>query len=284
MCLACRRCCCMPVSWHVGLHSTADAVPLTQAAGPSLTYGRVRRYVAYFKCNRQFIHQYPGLARHTRDIYHLPGARAAPTLPRSRASSDFAASHVMFAVMRRWRKRAQRSHEPRERGRYHSACDQASDQVHKSRDLGLRTQSAFSALQCLWSYHHWSWCTVCLSHGRDGAAPTCLHALCLNAWRWSGSARLWAGAGAGLWHEPLRACRAGLSRGERERVRRAGMAEAVDLYHIKTHYFTSHPKLNYYAIVPARSLAPSSLPAPLASAWRLRSRTACMSAIVLWMR
>jgi hypothetical protein len=62
------------------------------------------------------------------------------------------------------------------------------------------------------------------------------------------------------------------------------MAEAVDLYHIKTHYFTSHPKLNYYAIVPARSLAPSSLPAPLASAWRLRSRTACMSAIVLWMR
>ena len=31
---------------------------------------------------------------------------------------------------------------------------------------------------------------------------------------------------------------------------RAGMAEAVDLYHIKTHYFTAHPKLNYYAIVP----------------------------------
>ena len=30
----------------------------------------------------------------------------------------------------------------------------------------------------------------------------------------------------------------------------AGMAEAVDLYHIKMHYFTSHPKLNYYAIVP----------------------------------
>ncbi len=28
------------------------------------------------------------------------------------------------------------------------------------------------------------------------------------------------------------------------------MAEAVDLYHIKTHYFTSHPKLNYYAVVP----------------------------------
>ncbi len=52
---------------------------------------------------------------------------------------------------------------------------------------------------------------------------------------------------------------------------RAGMAEAVDLYHIKTHYFTSHPKLNYYAIVPVRPLAPSSLPRPLASAWRLRS-------------
>ena len=24
----------------------------------------------------------------------------------------------------------------------------------------------------------------------------------------------------------------------------------MDLYHIKTHYFTAHPKLNYYAVVP----------------------------------
>ena len=28
------------------------------------------------------------------------------------------------------------------------------------------------------------------------------------------------------------------------------MAASVNMYHIKTHYFTSHPKLNYYAIVP----------------------------------
>ncbi len=49
-----------------------------------------RRYVAYFKCNRQFIHQFPGLARHTRDVYHLPGARAAPALPCSQFSADLA--------------------------------------------------------------------------------------------------------------------------------------------------------------------------------------------------
>lgn len=28
------------------------------------------------------------------------------------------------------------------------------------------------------------------------------------------------------------------------------MAESVDIHHIKTHYFTSHPTLNHYAIVP----------------------------------
>ena len=33
------------------------------------------RYVVYFKCNRQCIHQFPNLARLTRDIYHTPGAR-----------------------------------------------------------------------------------------------------------------------------------------------------------------------------------------------------------------
>jgi len=29
-----------------------------------------------------------------------------------------------------------------------------------------------------------------------------------------------------------------------------GVKESVNMYHIKTHYFTSHPKLNYYAVVP----------------------------------
>jgi len=29
-----------------------------------------------------------------------------------------------------------------------------------------------------------------------------------------------------------------------------GIKESVDMWHIKTHYYTSHPKLNYYAIVP----------------------------------
>ena len=32
--------------------------------------------------------------------------------------------------------------------------------------------------------------------------------------------------------------------------RAAGVAASVNIDHIKTHYFTSHPKLNYYAIVP----------------------------------
>ncbi|KAG2426855.1 hypothetical protein HYH02_014708 [Chlamydomonas schloesseri] len=36
----------------------------------------------------------------------------------------------------------------------------------------------------------------------------------------------------------------------RELYQEPGMKPAVDMYHIKTHYFTSHPKLNYYAIVP----------------------------------
>lgn len=29
-----------------------------------------------------------------------------------------------------------------------------------------------------------------------------------------------------------------------------GITESVNMYHIKTHYYTSHPRLNYYAIVP----------------------------------
>ena len=30
----------------------------------------------------------------------------------------------------------------------------------------------------------------------------------------------------------------------------AGVAKSVMRYHFRTHYFTSHPTLNYYAIVP----------------------------------
>jgi putative glutathione S-transferase len=29
-----------------------------------------------------------------------------------------------------------------------------------------------------------------------------------------------------------------------------GIAPAVNMSHIKTHYFTSHPKLNCYAVIP----------------------------------
>ena len=30
----------------------------------------------------------------------------------------------------------------------------------------------------------------------------------------------------------------------------AGITESVNMQHIKMHYYTSHPKLNYYAVVP----------------------------------
>lgn len=29
-----------------------------------------------------------------------------------------------------------------------------------------------------------------------------------------------------------------------------GIKESINMYHIKTHYFTSHGRLNYYGIVP----------------------------------
>jgi glutathionyl-hydroquinone reductase len=29
-----------------------------------------------------------------------------------------------------------------------------------------------------------------------------------------------------------------------------GIKDSINMYHIKTHYFTSHPKLNWYGIVP----------------------------------
>jgi glutathionyl-hydroquinone reductase len=36
----------------------------------------------------------------------------------------------------------------------------------------------------------------------------------------------------------------------REMFQMPGVHESVNIWHIKTHYFTSHPKLNTYAIVP----------------------------------
>lgn len=33
----------------------------------------------------------------------------------------------------------------------------------------------------------------------------------------------------------------------------AGVSKSVNIRHIKVHYFSSHPKLNYYAIMPVGS-------------------------------
>jgi glutathionyl-hydroquinone reductase len=41
-----------------------------------------------------------------------------------------------------------------------------------------------------------------------------------------------------------------LSNYVRDLYQTKGIKESVDMWHIKTHYYTSHPKLNYYAIVP----------------------------------
>lgn len=41
-----------------------------------------------------------------------------------------------------------------------------------------------------------------------------------------------------------------LSQYVRDLYQTPGMAAAVNMAHIKTHYFTSHPVLNTYAIVP----------------------------------
>ena len=30
----------------------------------------------------------------------------------------------------------------------------------------------------------------------------------------------------------------------------AGISDSVNMQHIKMHYYTSHPKLNYYAVIP----------------------------------
>ena len=32
--------------------------------------------------------------------------------------------------------------------------------------------------------------------------------------------------------------------------------ETISMYHIKTHYFTSHPKLNWYGVVPVGPAEP----------------------------
>lgn len=36
---------------------------------------------------------------------------------------------------------------------------------------------------------------------------------------------------------------------------RAAIGKSVNMWHIKHHYFTSHPRLNYYAIVPVGGAA-----------------------------
>jgi len=36
----------------------------------------------------------------------------------------------------------------------------------------------------------------------------------------------------------------------RELYQVPGIGRSTNMYHIKTHYFTSHPTLNHYAIVP----------------------------------
>lgn len=36
----------------------------------------------------------------------------------------------------------------------------------------------------------------------------------------------------------------------RDMYQTPGVAASVNITHIKTHYFTSHPRLNYYAIIP----------------------------------
>ena len=45
----------------------------------------------------------------------------------------------------------------------------------------------------------------------------------------------------------------------RELFQTPGIQEAINMRHIKTHYFTSHPKLNYYAVIPAGALTLTSL-------------------------
>jgi len=45
----------------------------------------------------------------------------------------------------------------------------------------------------------------------------------------------------------------------RDIYQKAGLTETVNMYHIKTHYFTSHPTLNHYAIVPVGPDVISSL-------------------------
>ena len=42
-----------------------------------------------------------------------------------------------------------------------------------------------------------------------------------------------------------------LSNYVREIYQMPGIAETVDMKHIKTHYFTSHPSLNLYAVIPS---------------------------------
>jgi hypothetical protein len=41
-----------------------------------------------------------------------------------------------------------------------------------------------------------------------------------------------------------------LSNYVRDLYQTPGIRESINMKHIKTHYFTSHPRLNYYAIIP----------------------------------
>ena len=54
-----------------------------RSTGQQLTQRGACRYVVYFKCNRQFIHQYPNLSRLTRDVYHTPGKQRCWLDPKS---------------------------------------------------------------------------------------------------------------------------------------------------------------------------------------------------------
>lgn len=37
------------------------------------TCGRAQVYVVYFKCNKQFIHQYPNMREYVKEVYAMPG-------------------------------------------------------------------------------------------------------------------------------------------------------------------------------------------------------------------
>lgn len=48
-------------------------------------------YVAYFKCNKSFIHQHPNLSGYTADLFHTPGVAASVNL--SHIKTHYFTSH-----------------------------------------------------------------------------------------------------------------------------------------------------------------------------------------------